>query len=73
MGRNSERAEKIRKITYGRDNREPIAKSLEKTNKIVQKTQKQHDTRIVGITTEEIPGMADYYSLEIVHGREENG
>lgn len=64
---NERRARQIRKSTYGKEVREPIARAVESTerhlNKSVDKIEQKHRERIVQVSTEPILSRPGYFTL----------
>lgn len=67
MGLNDHRARAIRQATFGRENREPIAKSCEvvanNREKRVDKIEDLHNERVNLASTQAITGTDNYYTL----------
>ena len=64
---NQRRAREIRQSTYGKQVREPIAKSVEVTrdrmSNSLDKIEAFHNERVVRVTTAAISDRPDYYTL----------
>lgn len=67
MGLNDHRARAIRQATFGRENREPIAKSCEvvanNRKERVDKIEDLHKERVNLASTQAITGTENYYTL----------
>lgn len=70
MGRNTIRIAAIRRAIFGRETREPICKSLEKTqevsNAILDGVVAEYDYRVVDAETAPIPNEDEQYKMLVL-------